>query len=135
MIGSKDELKLKIDGCRKNSAGARRYPPALRAEILQYLDREVQAGGHFTKACGELGVHTVLVRRWRRTQRQAGFAAVTVVDEVEPPVRRPRVKEAAELTPALPVVQPAAFTLTSPRGWRIDGLSLEALAALLPRLS
>ena len=153
MTGSKKQIQEKISHCQENSAGARQYPAALRAEIVRYLDREVQCGGHFAELCRELGVHSVLARRWRRRFREGGFAAVTVVEEAVPAVSAPvaekaAAEQAAALSPALPVGRPetspaavlpidqlATITLTSPGGWRIEGLSLDAVAALLPRLS
>lgn len=81
MTGTKESLQAKIAACGVNAQGARQYPSALRSEILRYLDREVRRGGHFAELCEGLGVHAVLARRWRRSDRAEGFVAVTVVED------------------------------------------------------
>ena len=133
MTGSRDELKKKIAACRRNAVGARQYPAALRLEIVRYLDREVRGGGHFTALCRELGVQAMVVRRWRKEEREGGFAEVRVVTEGATPSVGRRAAERPELEES-PVMVPGPVVLTSPSGWRIEGLSVEAVAQLLPRL-
>ena len=117
MTGTREELATRIRGCRQNSGGARQYPAALRAEIVGYLEREVRAGGHYEELCRQLGVHSMLTRRWRRAVCEGGFAAVAVVEDgVALEADGPSIEAAVKPVPAARESSASPVTLTSPTG-------------------
>lgn len=96
----------------------RRYPPHLRAEIVDYGGDRIHAGVPLTRICAELGVsHPTLVRMLSEA-KAPGLRPVRVVKQ-KPPLPDPR--------PALLVRGPAGIT--------IDGLDVAGVAALVRALA
>lgn len=94
------------------------YPQQLQdaaGELTTRLRAEGWSDGHIAR---ELGVSTASLRRWtRRPASPTGaFRAVTVVD------------------PAPSASGAALLTLVTPRGFRLEGLTLEDATVLLGRV-
>ena len=143
MKSTKSQLQQQINQCPRTAAGRRRYPADLRRAIVTWLQSEVRSGAHFESLCEELDLNASLARRWRQDRRynREGFKKVKVVDSrPEPPApsEAPAKKAARDLvqsvTEATPQPHPP-MTLTSPSGWRLEGLDLSSVMVLLPRLS
>jgi predicted transcriptional regulator len=88
-------------------------PRALRLEVAQHAATRRADGTPIAQIARELGINAQTLRRWMLETRDA-FGVVHVVPHS---------------------VAPATFTLTGPSGIRVEGLDLDALAALLRRLA
>jgi hypothetical protein len=87
----------------------KRFPATVREEISRLGQRLRAEGKSWREVGAELGVHVESVRRFCQ-QKRPGFAAVEVVEEASRPV------------------------VVSPRGFRVEGLTVAAVAELLERL-
>ena len=112
----------------------RRYPEALRRRILNWVDRATDAGAKEHECAKALGVRAWRFTVWRRREvreaeqeRRAIHAERVTQDDAEPLALVP-----IEV-PAFPAVQ--ALTLVTPAGYRVEGLALEQLVALLRELA
>lgn len=101
----------------------RRVPDDLRRLAARFATRWIAAGGSTGSAARRLGVHERTLARW---------IAETSDDarEVEDGFRQVVVLDAAERSPAA-----TSLSLVTPTGFRIEGLSLSEIPALLSRLS
>jgi len=99
----------------------RRYPDELRRRILGWVDRAV-AAGHAESECSKaIAVKTWRFTLWRRLET------------------RPAMHEAESLA-LVPIEVPALasvslISLVAPSGYRVEGLSLDQLVALLRELA
>ena len=103
------QLRAALAEARKQG---RAYPPALRARALRVVER-AQGEGHSPCAMANaLGVAATTLLTWQRAAPAASpFLPVLVRELPAPP-------------------PPAAFSLVLPGGVRVEGLSLDDLAAL-----
>jgi transposase-like protein len=111
--------------------GSLPFPEALRAFAVRYAAHTLEAGGTVVEAAQKLGVSGPTLYEWRKG-RAAGTQA------------RKRAQQQARLVPvevsepkgaAQPVSSArGSVAVVSPRGFRVEGLSLEAAAELLRRL-
>jgi hypothetical protein len=94
-----------------------RIPPQLRAELITHARAWRAAGASMRTIAAALGVAPESIRRW--TQSPAAPSPVLV------PIR---------VVAARPVGMTPALTLVSPRGFRVEGLDLADVGALLAAL-
>lgn len=92
------------------------YPPAVRTRVRAYVAARRAAGGTPTSIATELGLSRQSVMGW--TAAEPGAAVFVPVEVVLDP--RP--------------AAPPALVLVSPRGYRVEGLDVAAIGALLERL-
>ena len=112
------------------NGGALPFPAALRAFAVRYAEHTLEAGGTVVEAAEKLGVSAPTLYEWRKG-RTAGQG------------RRKSTEKGAELVPVrvgersskTTVEGQAQVVLVSPSGWRVEGLSVEAAAVLLRKLT
>ena len=109
--------------------GSLPFPETLRAFAVRYAAHMLDAGGTVVEAAGKLGVSAPTLYEWRkgraaghREQKPAKKSAALVAVHVGE-----RAAQAA-------VASLQKVVLVSPSGWRVEGLSVEAVAQLLGRL-
>jgi hypothetical protein len=114
-----DETKqLRAEVAALHPGRGRKYPAELRWRILGWVDRELAAGSH-EAACGlALGIPSHRFEEWRRRERERDADAVSAT--LVP----------VEVSGALA----APLTLTTPSGFRIEGLTLADAIAILRAL-
>lgn len=111
--------------------GSLPFPEALRAFAVRYLEQMQAAGGTVVEAAAKLGVSAPTLYEWRkgRTAGSTKRKKRTEKSEVLVPVRvGERPAEAAG-------VQAGPLAVVSPSGFRVEGLSVEAAAQLLRKLT
>ena len=112
------------------------YTPTLRARILAYVELAKAAGISEASCCKSIGVSPTSIAAWRRAARQAETS-----EQPEPSVpfdvplelsTAPISKELVpiEVTPS-PIHLGGGLSLVTPRGFRVEGLSLEQAFALV----
>lgn len=109
-----DELKKAIAALSPIKQ-RRRYPAALRAQVLRYAKSAIATGRSRTAICEELDIGEPTLTRFLKVRPDPTFQRVRVVDQ--PPER------------------PAQVSVKGPCGLVIDGLSVAELAELVRRLS
>jgi hypothetical protein len=109
-----DVTKLRLDR-------RRRYSPELKRRILDWVER-ARAAGMRRCECGKvLGIKTWRIKTWQRAEPAAVTAPVETLALV--PIE----------TPAwVPMTGP---TVVTPAGYRVEGLAVEQIAALLRELA
>jgi transposase-like protein len=125
MIESELEgLRRQLLEIRSRKSTRRRYPKELRDAVQAYIRARHAQGVRIGDVCRELELALGTASRWLRgaaeqpTEAGAGmFRAVVLA-----PVRSPRTMIAG------------ALSLSSPRGYRAEGLELEQLLCLLREL-
>lgn len=108
------------------------YPPAVRDRVAAYATARRAAGTGMSAIAAELGVSRHSVVSWSKPpagEPPRGLVPVEVTSEASMPAQRARLAsmQLGADRAALPV-------LVSPRGFRVEGLGLDALGALLERL-
>jgi len=109
----------------------RRYPEELRRRILSWVERAMDAGMQEHECSKMLGVKAWRFTMWRRREARTARVEVTAKVEAEPSAK-PLALVPIEV-PSLPPI--VGLSLVTPSGYRVEGLSLEQLAALLPELA
>lgn len=117
------------------------YPPALRCQVLAWAGARFREGWSQDRIVSALGMPASTFSRWKDagTPRPSSASSAAVDTPTPPPAGPPPTFRAVEL---LPSERPAAasrpvartWALHSPRGYRVDGLDLDDLTALLGRL-
>ena len=107
-------LRAQLANAPRSGPG-RGLPRALRLEVARYAATRSLEGASITVVARELGIPTATLRRWIASASDDAFEVVHLV------------------TP--PASVPATFSLTGPAGVRVEGLDLDALAALLRKLA
>ena len=95
-----------------------RYPLSLQRRVVAYTRRCQAEGKSQWGIARELGLGQETLRDWMGRQPEAGFRRVAVaaaVSVVSPPKKKPD----------------SALVLVTPKGYRVEGLDQENLAALL----
>lgn len=92
----------------------RRYPDEVRARIAAYVRQRRAEGVQVQDIAAELGIRRGVLRRWAQET---------------PPLDSPAFKPVAILAD-----EPKGLVLHGPRGFRVEGLDIDGLAALLVRL-
>lgn len=129
MEKQREELRRRVSEIQVRESTRRRYPENLRQAVSSYARERLCHGGRHKEICGELFLSPATMMRWMRQsspekpeQRPAGvFRAVAVVRE-EP---RPRVEN---------IFGAASCSLTSPAGYRVEGLGVEQIVYVLREL-
>jgi hypothetical protein len=93
----------------------KRYPAALRVRISSWARREVERGRSLRTIADALALHRETLRSWLADAAPSAAALV--------PVEVVSDHDAA-----------GSFTVISPAGFRVEGLALDDVAALLARL-
>lgn len=120
---------LKLRGDKR-----RRYPDELRRRILNWIDRATEGGAQESQCGKALGVKTWLFTTWRRRDaREAAREAQEAQNDGE-------IRDEASPLALVPVEVPtfsmmSGLTVVTPAGYRIEGLSLEQVVALLRELA
>jgi hypothetical protein len=100
------ELLGLLAGVRRGPG--KRYPDAVRARVVSWVESERARGRCLSVVAAELGMPVTTLMRWCASRR----ALPVVVETVAP-------------------VTSSAVSVVTPSGWRIEGLSLEQAASLL----
>jgi transposase len=102
------------------------YPPAVRDRVAAYVRARRATGELPSRIAAELGLSRHSVVAWAKAAQTEAPPTRLVPVVVDLP---------AAASPGLPT-PPAApgLTLVSPRGFRVEGLTVDAAAALLGRL-
>jgi hypothetical protein len=117
-----DETKqLRNDVAKLRPDKRRRYPDELRRRILSWVDRGTDAGQLESECAKAIGVKTWRFTMWRRMEAREAT-----------PAREPLALVQIE-APALPMS--SALCLVGPSGYRVEGLTLDQVAALLRELA
>jgi len=98
---------------RAARGGLRRYPRSVRQEVAEYVRARREGGESLAAVAGRLDIPIPTLAVWLREEKPRRFRPVGV----------------SEAAPA-----PAAVILTTPGGYRVEGLGLAELAALLRAL-
>jgi cell division GTPase FtsZ len=101
-----NELRAELTKTRRRGHGGG-YAPEARQRAVQIAQRARREGESTVSIARELGVHALTLSAWMTKATGRGFAEVVV----------------AKAAPSLTVV--------SPTGWRIEGLSVDAIRSLL----
>jgi hypothetical protein len=117
MMRDPGELRRRVHALGRRTRGAR-IPDELRAEVIRYAMERRRCGDGVREIARALGVSPESIRRWT-TPTAAGRARALV-----PIVVR-------DDDDALP----GPVTVTSPHGYRVEGLTLASAAALLRALA
>jgi transposase len=111
MISSLKALRATVEASRTSGGRLRR---ASQLEVASAIERARSEGASYAAIAVALGVTQQTLKRWRSSDAGSSLALIRVVDPA--PVAR-------------------AVTVHGPRGVRIEGLTLDEIAALLVRLS
>lgn len=105
----------------ERSRNAVRYPPSLKQRVIAVARRRRAQGASLWRIGRELGLGQQTLRGWLKAS----------------PAPRMRVVKVALADPAGEPARPEAghAVLTTPKGYRVEGLTLESLTALLRFLS
>lgn len=122
MTFSEEAKQLRIEVARLRPGRGRKYTPALRRRIVAWVER-AKASGMLEADCSQaIGVPQHRFAMWREAER--------------PAVERGDAEPASSMA-LVPVEVPSTIqvglglTFVSPRGCRIEGLSLDQAFALL----
>ena len=111
------------------------YPPAVRARVAAYVTARREAGVRMDAIAEELGVSRHSAVAWSRSlpapEQPMQFVPVELVAE-QPALERQVLRSSLHLA-ANSAGRPTGV-LVSPRGFRVEGLGVEALGVLLERL-
>lgn len=129
MEKQREELRRRVAEIQSRKPTRRRYPEDLRQAVSSYARERLCHGARHAEICGELFLSPATMMRWMRQsppetpgQRPAGiFRAVAVVREE----LRPRIEN---------IFSAASCSLTSPEGYRVEGLGVEQIVYLLREL-
>ena len=106
---------------KRPKAWAQGYPAAVRDRVCAYVAERRVVGATVGMVAAELGLSRHSVLAWTEARQTRGhLRPVEVIADPEPPSGVAPVA----LAPSLPV-------LISPKGYRVEGLDVDALAALL----
>ena len=115
MASEAGELRRRVMALGRRTRGAR-IPDELRAEVIRYAMERRRHGDGVRKIAHALGVAPESIRRWTTATRpMRALVPIVVRDDDRGPV--------------------GPITLTSPGGYRVDGLTVTSAAALLRALT
>jgi len=125
----REELRRRVSEIQSREATRRRYPEDLRQAVCFYMRERLGSGGRYKAICQELTLSPATVIRWMRQKPaetpavpQAGkFRAVAVVRE-------------DHRTRAENIFGSASCSLTTPTGYRVDGLDVQQIVYVLREL-
>jgi transposase len=120
MVKTAEQLRAALAGTERRGAG-RPYPAALRREVVAYVKARRDQGIGLVAAAREIGVSAFSVTRWRSAQRsgpESTFRKVVVTESCADAV----------------ILETMGIVVHGPRGLRLEGLPLQAVAELWQRL-
>ena len=128
MEKQREELRRRVTEIQSRKHTRCHYPERFRQAVCSYTRERLCGGDQCSAICRELCLSPAIVKRWMRqrpetsTGQQAGmFRAVAVVRE-EP---RPRIEN---------IFGASSCSLTTPTGYRVDGLGVEQVVYVLREL-
>ena len=114
-----DHIRVRVQEVIQGAKPGRcRYPKDLQDAVVTYARRRRSEGAKIMALCRELGLHYKTLHKWLRSEQ-----------EIFLPVK---VKDAIGLPKSVPMTGTPA--LTTPRGYRVDGLHVEEILFLLHHL-
>lgn len=119
-----EEIRRRVLWWRENG-DSMRYPTDLRRIITDYARRRVDGGVSVRRVGDETGMRKVTLSRWLKKEEEEAPGCTDLV-----PVRVATPSSAVAAGPA-----PGQRTVTSPTGWRIDGLALDEVLTLMREVS
>lgn len=120
----RESLRLQLSEIRSKKSTSRRYPKQLREAVAAYVRGRHSQGVRMGDVCRELELPLGTASRWLRGPAE------------EAPEAGTGIFRAVMLAPvrSRPAVVPGALALSTPRGYRAEGLELEQLLCLLREL-
>lgn len=118
---------------QSESSAGRRYGQAEREALVAAIDARRAAGEGLESACRAEGVGEKSYRRWVEDARPVPLMRPVEVTALVPVAPAP--PSALLLAPPRPAAEPVLLTLVAPGGYRVEGLAIEAAAALLRALA
>jgi transposase-like protein len=109
------------------------YSPTLRRRIVEFVDAAKAAGMSERDCCEAIGISRQSVAVWRKAVPSSRERADAFLDEV-PIEATSKALVPVEVTTSS-VQLGTALALVTPRGFRVEGLSLEQAFSLLRDLS
>jgi transposase-like protein len=124
-----EELRRRVAEIQSRKPTRRRYPEDLRQAVSSYAREHLCHGGRHKEICGELFLSPATMMRWMRQwpretpgpQAAGMFRAVAVVREES----RHRTEN---------IFGAASCSLTTPAGYRVEGLCVEQIVYVLREL-
>lgn len=117
MTISEEAKQIRSEVLKLRPDKRRRYPGELRRRILDWVGRATAAGMMVHECSKAIGVKTWRFTLWRRAEQ-----------------RSPRDESLALVPVETPPVAMSGITLVAPSGYRVEGLGVEQVAALLREL-
>ncbi len=112
MADTVQDLRSLIERHRNKVQKNAGYPEPVRQRVGAYARRRRQAGARWSELAAELGISSTTMSNWMRAlPPEPTFLPVPVSTPTPPPQQ--------------------FVTVTSPGGWRIDGLSFSQLAEMM----
>jgi transposase len=118
MDNMREELRVELSALGPRGRG-RAYPKGLLEKLLSYTVARRRQGASIVEVGSEVGINFRTLARWLGERKAASFGRVEVVAA--------RAATAAAAAPTMIVVH-------GPRGLRIEGLDLTAVAELVRRV-
>lgn len=111
MADTAQDLRSLIERHRDKVQKNAGYPEPVRQRVGAYARRRRQAGARWSELTAELGISSTTMSNWMRAlPPEPTFLPVPV---------------------STPPAPPQFLTVTSPAGWRIDGLSFSQLTEMM----
>ncbi len=117
MDNMREELRVELSGLGPRGRG-RAYPKGLLEKLLSYTVARRRQGASIVEVAAEVGINFRTLARWLGARKTERFGRVEVV--------------AARFAPATAAAAP--IVVHGPRGLRIEGLDLAAVAELVRRV-
>jgi transposase-like protein len=127
-----EQFRQEVERLREGrKRGGMPYPEAMRAFAVRYVSQSLEAGGSLAQAATALGVSEPTLQAWRKGKPAAHRRAKagTEGQALVPVVVSEAKKSGRPVEP-----QAGGLTVVAPGGFRVEGLSVEAAAALLRKL-
>lgn len=136
MLDPLPDLQTQIREARARTPRAD-YPPALRRKVMAWARDRARQGWSQGQIAASLGLPGSTISRWKG--RPAVGAAKLEADDTPPPLPdpSPSFRPVTVVTPTVPLLgesAPAGLILHTPTGYRVEGLDLDGLVAVLGRL-
>ena len=105
-------LKLRRALGKVERGSGKRYPRPLRDRLVTWTQKRLREGNSLSAITYALGVRSATLKKWTTPRTRDVDALVPVEVVAEPPAQR-------------------GVSVTSPAGFRVDGLTLDEAATLL----
>jgi len=119
------ELRRRLGGLRRSGRRRRReYPAELRVEVVSYSTARQEQGVSLARLAADLGLPYSTLCLWMKQERSVRPFRQVVVGRSE-----------TESVPQEPGRDTATLTVVTPSGYRVEGLGVNELLALLRALA